>query len=74
MKPGVKLARDIIRIEKRIEDLAENGPLNLKVREEGSKGIIEVSKCDCGSCTIEELVFDSYDKTRLEAAKMTSKE
>ncbi|HEO2443874.1 hypothetical protein N0B30_23760 [Bacillus subtilis] len=71
MKAGVKLAQDFRRIETEIKLLAEHGPLNFEVREEGGKGIIVVSQCDCGSCSKDELVFDSYDKARLEAAKMT---
>ncbi|MEC3605914.1 hypothetical protein P9126_02610 [Bacillus glycinifermentans] len=68
---ALKLARDILRIDNEIKYLAKQGPLNFEVREERGKGIVEVSLCVCGCCSIDERVFDSFDKARLVAANMT---
>jgi|GEM_PF-4851866 hypothetical protein len=70
VSPGVKLARDLIRLDQKIHSLIENNKLNFDVWEEDGKGFVETGICNVGGCTISK-EFNTLAEAQRRAAIMT---
>jgi len=68
---GVQLARDILRVEKKLDMMIQNNELNFDVYEEDGKGVIVTAICNVGGCNAETSNYGSLKEAQRQAALWT---
>ncbi|WP_139210465.1 hypothetical protein [Priestia endophytica] len=70
-KPGIELAKEIVRVEKKKEELIKQSKLNFKVYTKRKKGIVVRSVCCVCECEVETEKYNSLEIAQYKAASLT---